>query len=98
LKRLGDRITQASNAVCSLIQKNGHKLFAEPSGGYYVYLELPNCADDIQLARDAAREGIFLAPGSLFSIDKSRGKAGIRVNVSRATDPRFYDFLARTTR
>jgi DNA-binding transcriptional MocR family regulator len=98
LKRLGDRITQASNTVCSLIQKSGHKLFAEPSGGYYVYLELPNCVDDIQLARDAAREGIFLAPGSLFAIDKSRSKAGIRVNVSRATDPRFYDFLARSTR
>ncbi len=96
LKRLGDRITQASNTVCALIQKNGHKLFAEPSGGYYIYLELPNCADDIQLARDAAREGIFLAPGSLFTIDKSRGKTGIRVNVSRAADPRFYDFLARS--
>jgi DNA-binding transcriptional MocR family regulator len=95
LKRLGDRITQASNTVCSLMQQKGYKLFAEPTGGYYIYLELPH---DIQLARDAARESIFIAPGSLFSVSKDRRTAGIRVNVSRASDPRFYDFLARATR
>jgi DNA-binding transcriptional MocR family regulator len=98
LKRLGDRITQASNAVCSTLQKNGYKLFVEPTGGYYVYLQLPAGIDDIQLARDAAREGIFIAPGSLFSISKDRRVAGIRVNVARANDPRFYEFLARTLR
>jgi DNA-binding transcriptional MocR family regulator len=96
LKRLGDRITQATNTVCS--QQRGYKLFAEPTGGYYIYLELPSKIDDIQLARNAAREGIFIAPGSLFSVSKDHRTAGIRVNVSRASDPRFYDFLARATR
>jgi DNA-binding transcriptional MocR family regulator len=98
LKRLGDRISQAGNTVCSTLQKNGYKLFVEPTGGYYVYLQLPSGIDDIQLARDAAREGIFIAPGSLLSISKDRRVAGIRVNVARANDPRFYEFLARTLR
>lgn len=95
LKRLAQRVTQATDAAVGLMRKNGLKLFSEPTGGYYIYLELPAEIDDIELAREAAREGIFIAPGSVFSPERQPGKSGMRVNIAWAHDPRFYDFLSR---
>jgi DNA-binding transcriptional MocR family regulator len=95
LKRLGQRVSQATKYTVALIETHGLKLFAEPTGGYYVYIELPPHIDDIELAREAAREGIFIAPGSVFSPERQPNKAGMRVNIAWAQDPRFYDFLAR---
>jgi DNA-binding transcriptional MocR family regulator len=57
-------------------------------------MQLPPAMYDIELARRAAKKGLFIAPGSLFCIDKSSRLAkGIRVNVSRADDDRFYSFV-----
>ncbi|TIN76900.1 MAG: PLP-dependent aminotransferase family protein, partial [Mesorhizobium sp.] len=75
------------------LQKMGLKLFAEPTGGYYVYLELPEYVDDIALAREGARQGIFIAPGTVFSPERQPAKAGIRVNIAWASDPHFFDFM-----
>jgi DNA-binding transcriptional MocR family regulator len=96
LKRLGNRIRSATDKVVSNLDKRGFKLFAEPSGGYYVYVMLPEGHDDIQLAKDAGREGIFIAPGSVFNVEKGIGSACIRVNIARADDDRFYEFLSRS--
>ena len=96
LKRLEQRIRQATDKVVADLRNNGFGLFAEPAGGYYVYLVLPEGVDDIRLARDGAREGIFIAPGTVFSVDRKSEKAGIRVNVAHAGHPRFYDFMRRS--
>jgi aspartate/methionine/tyrosine aminotransferase len=74
----------------------GFELFSESRGGYYVYLRLPDGVDDIEIARQGAKEGIFIAPGSVFCVDRENPSArGIRINVSRADDDRFYDLLLR---
>lgn len=96
LKRLGSRIRKATETVVGNLEDLGFTLFAEPTGGYYVYLMLPQGMDDIQLAKEAAKQGIFIAPGSVFCVDKNPESAGIRINISRADDARFYDFLSRT--
>jgi DNA-binding transcriptional MocR family regulator len=95
LKRLGNRIRNATDKVVANFDKRGFNRFAEPSGGYYVYVTLPKGIDDIQLAKDAGREGIFIAPGSVFNVEKKVGLACIRVNIARADDKRFYEFLSR---
>lgn len=96
LKRLGQRIEAASNRIQSSLRQAGHRIFGDTAGGYYLYLLLPQGADDIELAREGAREGIFIAPGSVFCVDKKNPLAkGIRINVARADEPRFYDFLLR---
>lgn len=97
LRRLADRVQGATETAVPRLLKTGLSLFCEPTGGYYVFLKLPRDIDDIALAREAAREGIFIAPGSVFSPGQKPPHPGIRVNVAHAQDPRFYDFLSRAT-
>lgn len=96
LKRLAQRIAAASDGVRSKLLQAGYSVFCNASDGYYLYLMLPKDADDIELAREGAKESIFIAPGSVFCVDKKNPLArGIRINVSRADDGRFYEFLLR---
>jgi DNA-binding transcriptional MocR family regulator len=96
LARLASRIAKATHNVVENLERRGLELFTPPTGGYYVYLKLPNGIDDIDYAKVAAREGLFLAPGGVFCVDRRSETAGMRVNVARADDVRFYDFLSRT--
>jgi DNA-binding transcriptional MocR family regulator len=99
LKRLGQRTEAASSRVQANLLQAGHRIYSETNGGYYLYLLLPEGADDMELARQGAKESIFIAPGSLFCVDKNSPLArAIRINVSRAEYPKFYDFLLRRAR
>jgi DNA-binding transcriptional MocR family regulator len=97
LKRLGRRIEAAEERVLARLAQARLRAFAAGSGGgYYVYLVLPDGVDDIEIAKLGAHEGIFIAPGSVFCLDKHNPVArGLRINVARADEPRFYEFLLR---
>lgn len=97
LKRLARRVAAASERVLGRLEQARCRTFsADTGGGYYLYLMLPEGIDDIEIARLGAKEGIFIAPGSVFCLDKRNPVArGLRINVARADDPRFYDFLLR---
>ncbi|MBN9552147.1 MAG: PLP-dependent aminotransferase family protein, partial [Alphaproteobacteria bacterium] len=85
LKRLGQRIGTASDRVRSRLLQAGYSIFSDAVEGYYLYLLLPDGMDDIELAREGAKESIFIAPGSVFCVDKKSPLArGIRINVSRS--------------
>jgi DNA-binding transcriptional MocR family regulator len=99
LKRLGQRTEGALASVQDSLLRAGHRIYAETNSGYYLYLILPEKMSDMELAREGAKESIFIAPGSLFCLDKNNPLArGIRINVSRADNPKFYEFLARRVR
>jgi DNA-binding transcriptional MocR family regulator len=96
LKRLTNRIDAAALRVLQTLKQQGYDVFAGNGGGYYLYLLLPPKIGDIELARLGAKESIFIAPGSVFCLDKGNTAAsGIRLNVARADDERFYSFLAK---
>lgn len=96
LKRLAGRIEGAAIRATEKLKRGGHDVFAGNGGGYYLYLLLPQQIDDIEFARRGARENIFIAPGSVFCLTKGNPSAsGVRLNVARADDERFYSFLAR---
>lgn len=97
LKRLAARIRNATDDVLARLAEIGLEPFSGPTGGYYLYLRLPDGVSDIALAREAAQLGIFIAPGSVFSVDKQTRPGAIRVNIGHADDPRFFDFLRRAT-
>jgi DNA-binding transcriptional MocR family regulator len=99
LKRLSQRIDVAATRVSQKLKHCGYEIFSQNGGGYYLYLMLPDHMDDIELARRAAAESIFIAPGSVFCLGKGNAAAaGIRVNVARADDERFYAFLLDSLR
>lgn len=96
LKRLGQRSEAAMGQVRANLVRGGHQLYADARTGYYLYLLLPDGIDDMALAREGAKDSIFIAPGSLFCLDKNSPLArAIRINVSRVDNPKFYEFLLR---
>jgi DNA-binding transcriptional MocR family regulator len=96
LKRLAQRVDGASAKVMARLTLAGCTMFSNTAGGYYRYILLPQCRNDIEVAREGAKEGIFIAPGSVFCVDKQNPLSqAIRINVAHADDQVFYDFLLR---
>lgn len=90
-RRLSEARAEGMRRLSSL----GLSLFAEPHGGLYGWLKLPDGLDDLEMAREASAHGIFLAPGSLFQAGWQAHPPGMRINWSRVNDSRFYSFLRR---
>ena len=56
LKRLGQRTEAASGKVRADLLRGGHHIYSETNAGYYLYLLLPEGIDDMELAREAAKQ------------------------------------------
>lgn len=102
LRRLRPMVEQAALGALNNFSKLGFDVPYQSEGTYYMWLELPGYLDDIEVARRAAEESIFLAPGTLFYPEKKLSqRPALRVNVAYANDPDFLAFLgnlrARTT-
>lgn len=95
LTRLRDRVAQASAQAVTALEGIGLTEITAPSGGYYLWCPLPAGIDDVALAQRASEEGIFLAPGTLFSQSETPDPPGIRINIAHADHPKLLDFLAR---
>jgi DNA-binding transcriptional MocR family regulator len=59
-----------------------------PQGGYFLWLELPESVDTIELHTQARERGISLTPGSLFSTGLGSTHC-LRLNYGHGGDPRF---------
>ncbi len=93
LRRLKSRIAKATVQALSELNRVGIKIPGPPSGGYYLWAELPRGTDEFIIARQAAKLGIFIAPGTLFTPDKRTITPAIRINVAYANDARFLQFM-----
>ncbi|MBI5268600.1 MAG: PLP-dependent aminotransferase family protein [Burkholderiales bacterium] len=67
---------------------------SDPSGGYFLWLELPPDIDSLALHRRALAEGISTAPGALFSADR-RFHHHLRLNTGHPGDVRLDQALRR---
>jgi DNA-binding transcriptional MocR family regulator len=93
LVRLMDRVAHASNEACICLESIGIRNLLPPTGGYYIWCPLPEHISDIELAKKASKEGIFLAPGSLFSKSDEEQPPALRMNIAHASDSRLLSFL-----
>ncbi|MBV8502585.1 MAG: PLP-dependent aminotransferase family protein [Paucibacter sp.] len=59
----------------------------QPEGGYFVWIELPQSVDALELHRLALSQEISLAPGHLFSTDR-RYRNHVRINFGHPDDVR----------
>lgn len=68
-------------------------LATRPRGGYFLWVELPPAFDAMRLYREAAAQGICIAPGPLFSVDQAFRNC-LRLNYSCPEQARVEHALA----
>ncbi|WP_138472703.1 PLP-dependent aminotransferase family protein [Poseidonocella sp. HB161398] len=91
--QLARRLAEERRAALGRLAALGLAPEAPPAGGLYGWLPLPGEASDLDIAQEAAAQGIFLAPGTLFRV--AEGGPALRLNWSRVNDSRFFAFLRR---
>jgi DNA-binding transcriptional MocR family regulator len=96
LSRLHERLGEARlNAVRDL-EQIGMELLVEPADGMFVWARFPHIDDSLALAEAARREGIMLAPGTVFRPHLERSP-WMRFNVAVCEDARVRDWLRRVS-
>ncbi|MDO5622936.1 MAG: PLP-dependent aminotransferase family protein [Paracoccus sp. (in: a-proteobacteria)] len=97
IRTLQARVRNASAQATTLAARLRLSITLETEGGYYGWLRLPEGTDDLALARQAATQDIFLAPGSIFfPSGVSEGGNWLRLNIAYAGDPHFAAFMEST--
>ena len=75
--------------------------FTRPEGGIFLWCTLPEGADMPSLVRDAAKELVFVVPGTAFNCDPSAPSRSFRLNYSMPADeviPKGIAILGRLIR
>ncbi|WP_129139523.1 PLP-dependent aminotransferase family protein [Modicisalibacter coralii] len=94
LFQLREKVAKASAAAIQTLKEAGVKAYGGPNGGYYMWACLPQAIDTMNLARKASEEGIFIAPGAIFSLrPNGPDSSAMRINIAYASDHRFVKFL-----
>ena len=81
LRRLRQQLVVQESLLMEGIERSfpASTRLARPSGGYFMWLELPESVDALKLHRMALDQGISIAPGPIFSAKKEFGNC-IRLN------------------
>jgi DNA-binding transcriptional MocR family regulator len=94
LSRLHERLGEARCNVVRAFERAGLELFVEPTGGLFVWARFPHIEDSLALAEAAQRDGIMLAPGTVFRPHLERSP-WMRFNVAVCDDRRVQGWLER---
>jgi DNA-binding transcriptional MocR family regulator len=94
LERLRGRVTDAAIRATRMLEQLGLAPYVAHTGGMFMWIRLPGMEDSAELASLAAREGIFLTPGTLFR-PQNQASPFIRLNVAYANDVRLVRFLEK---
>jgi DNA-binding transcriptional MocR family regulator len=93
LRRLKARVATATELAIAHLKEIGIEIPITPSGGYYLWGQLPPGVDDRDLVKKAAEQSIFIAAGSLFTPEKTTLAPMMRINIAYADDIRFLEFM-----
>jgi DNA-binding transcriptional MocR family regulator len=88
------RLAQARDRVVHQLREVGLTPLVDGDAGLFLWVELPEGEDAVELSRAGAAEGIVFAPGNVFSPSLSAGRH-LRFNVACSGQRRIWDFLAR---
>ena len=94
LSRLHERLDEARLNVVRAFERMGLELFVEPADGMFVWARFPHVEDSLTLAEAAQRDGIMLAPGTVFRPHLERSP-WMRFNVAVCEETRVQRWLAR---
>jgi DNA-binding transcriptional MocR family regulator len=97
LRRVQDRLREAHDALCDLLERHGFEVFCRPRAGLFVWARPSGAWRErgaAKLAELALKDGIWLAPGSYFFPDQV-DEGWIRFNVAYSLDPSLWRFMRR---
>ncbi len=94
LSRLHERLGEARAEVLRAFERIGLELFLEPADGMFVWARFAHVEDSVALAEAAQRDGILLAPGTVFRPHLERSP-WLRFNVGVCGDRRVLHWLER---
>jgi DNA-binding transcriptional MocR family regulator len=94
LSRLHERLGEARLSVAKSFERIGVELFVEPADGMFVWARFPGVEDSLTLAEAAQRDGLMLAPGTVFRPHLERSP-WMRFNVATCEDPRVRRWIER---
>lgn len=92
LQRLRARLRPAREAALRALEPLGLRAFAMPAAGMFVWVDAG--VDTAPLAQAFLKDGLLLAPGSLFLPDQ-RPSTWLRFNAAVCDNPRMLAALAR---
>jgi DNA-binding transcriptional MocR family regulator len=92
LAEVREKLGRATAPALRHLEECGLKAWLEPSGGFFLWMQLPDGVDSADVARCALARGLVLAPGGAFS-PSSLGNSFLRFNVAQCTDPRMIPML-----
>jgi DNA-binding transcriptional MocR family regulator len=94
LSRLHERLGETRLNIVRELEHIGLELFVEPVDGMFVWARFPHIDDSLALAEAAQRDGIMLAPGTVFRPHLERSP-WMRFNVAVCEDTRLQSWLRR---
>jgi DNA-binding transcriptional MocR family regulator len=94
LSRLHERLGEARRNVVRAFERIGLELFVEPADGMFIWGRFPQVEDSLALAEASQRDGIMLAPGTVFRPHLGRSQ-WMRFNVTACEDTRVQRWLQR---
>lgn len=97
LQRIQERLRDAHDELCGLMDEHGLEIYARPRAGLFLWARLPGAWREqgaAQLAEMALRDGIWLAPGAYF--DPEQAHTGwVRFNVAYSRHTALWKFILK---
>lgn len=94
LDTLRPKLSAAIAASVRRLSALGLVPWVEPRGGMFLWAELPDGLDAVEVASEALKEDVIFAPGRAFS-PNARWRGHMRFNVATSSEPRFVEALER---
>jgi DNA-binding transcriptional MocR family regulator len=97
LRRVQDRLRQAHDSLCDLMEQHGFEIFTRPRAGLFLWARPAGTwrkQGAAKLAELALKDGIWLAPGTYFDPDQA-DSGWIRFNVAYSLSPQLWQFMKR---
>lgn len=92
IDKLRGKLLNAREHAVANLERLGLQLYVEPAGGMFLWVNMGEQTNVVEMASIAAAKGIMLAPGNLFR-PHQEPSTWMRFNVAACNDPAIFEFL-----
>ncbi|WP_182418382.1 PLP-dependent aminotransferase family protein [Bartonella sp. HY038] len=89
---LRGNLARLTSRLLPRFENMGFKIAIKPQAGIFIWAQLPNGLDSADLAQDALKQNIILAPGNVFSLSQTKSDF-MRFNIAQSDDEKITHYL-----